>query len=785
MAAKLKDDEIRWILSINGSEAIGTMNRLKKESDELIKANKEIQKEMAKLEKQGMQNSKRYQEMAFDYQENTKQIRKNYEEAEKLRKELKLSEMTTAQLRDRAKELSAALQNTSLSADPKAYKALQKQLDGVNRQMILNKKNSQSLMSVLAASPGPIGAAAKGVGTLKIAFQALGKVGIVLIITAIISALVSLTKGLQNVAQGSEETGRKFSRALAPVKAIVNMLKDGLIWFADKWADVMDFIWGGVHKLVGWLALIPGSIGETFKEIHEKMDRQYKIEEASFELDKERRELMQENKKLEVEMADLRLKSAQKDKYSIEERKKFVDQYIAKENEHFENEVKIAKRELDLAEERAKQAKNSAEENEELSNLRIKLSEAQLKKTEALTRIEERRKVLLQQESDSQRKSAEEEKTRIKEHIDAIDEQTKREQLALQEKYIRGELMESVYHKRSEDLVMESFRRKLEIYNLDAETRKKLELEVYEYRVKLAGETLQHISQWDPVSSAEDSEKRVEKIREKANDSLKKSTKDSLEIMKEDAKRKEEIQKRYNDMALDAAASFGDMLGSFMTASKEESAQYQYEMLMLALDTLRQIVMMATAEIVAHEVAKKSFLGLATAAALTAAVNLAFAAVKSAIKKPSVSGSSSTETSSGNTSKGRRVVSGFAEGGYTGSGGKYDVAGYLPDGRPYHRGEYFVPQEELAIPVVAEYVRRIESIRRLRTNANPLPDGFAEGGYSGSDTSGQESGALLQELRKAVKAMQNIKARVVLSDFDRAREREILAQKPFSRNKNK
>lgn len=784
MARKLQDDEIRWILSINGSEAIGAMNRLKKESDELIKANKEIQKEMAKLEKQGKTNSKRYQEMTFDYRENSKQIRKNAEEFEKLRKELKLSEMTTAQLRDRAKELSVALNNTSMSADPKAYKALQKQLDDVNRQMVLNKKNSQSLMAVLASSPGPIGAAARGVQTLKVAFQALGKVGIVLIITAIVSALVALTKGLQNVAQGSEETGRKFAHALAPLKAIINWLKDGLIWFAGKWTEVIDFIWSSIYKLVGRLANLP-YIGDMFSDLHDKMTRQYEIEEKSYQLDKDRRELLQKNKKLEVEMADLRLKSAQKDKYSIEERKKFVDDYIAKENEHFENEVRIAERELELAEERAKQAENSAAENEELSNLRIKLSEAELRKTESLNRIEERRKVLLQQEADAQRKYTEEEKKRIKENIDAIDEQTKREQLALQERYIRGELMESVYHKRSEDLVMESFRRKLEIYNLDAEARKKLELEVYEFRVKLAGETLQNVSQWkDPAELEEDSAQRTEKIHKKANDALKKHTKESLEIMTADAKKKEEIQNRYNDMAMEAASSFGDMLGSFMTASKEESAQYQYEMLMLALDTLRQVVMMATAEIVANELAKKSFAGFATAAALTAAVNLAFAAVKSAIKKPTTSGGES-ETAQSNPNRGSRVVSGFAEGGYTGAGGKYEIAGYLPDGRPYHRGEYFVPQEEMSMPIVAEYVRRIESIRRLRTNANPLPDGFADGGYSGTASSGSETGALIQELRKAVKAMQNIKARVVLRDFDRARERENLAQKPFSRNKNR
>lgn len=76
--------------------------------------------------------------------------------------------------------------------------------------------------------------------------------------------------------------------------------------------------------------------------------------------------------------------------------------------------------------------------------------------------------------------------------------------------------------------------------------------------------------------------------------------------------------------------------------------------------------------------------------------------------------------------------SGFADGGYTGAGAKYEVAGSLPDGRPYHRGEYFVAQDEMRHPEVVPLIRRIEQVRRRRTNANPLPDGFAEGGYSGN-----------------------------------------------------
>lgn len=76
---------------------------------------------------------------------------------------------------------------------------------------------------------------------------------------------------------------------------------------------------------------------------------------------------------------------------------------------------------------------------------------------------------------------------------------------------------------------------------------------------------------------------------------------------------------------------------------------------------------------------------------------------------------------------------GYADGGYTGDGGKYEVAGYASNGRPYHRGEYFVAQEEFKNPQVAPLVARIENIRRQRTASNPLPSsyaGYANGGFA-------------------------------------------------------
>lgn len=60
---------------------------------------------------------------------------------------------------------------------------------------------------------------------------------------------------------------------------------------------------------------------------------------------------------------------------------------------------------------------------------------------------------------------------------------------------------------------------------------------------------------------------------------------------------------------------------------------------------------------------------------------------------------------------------GYADGGYTGDGEVLEPAGIV------HKGEYVVPQQEMANPTVVPMVRRIESIRAARLR------GYAAGGY--------------------------------------------------------
>jgi TP901 family phage tail tape measure protein len=89
---------------------------------------------------------------------------------------------------------------------------------------------------------------------------------------------------------------------------------------------------------------------------------------------------------------------------------------------------------------------------------------------------------------------------------------------------------------------------------------------------------------------------------------------------------------------------------------------YGKNTLLIALDTLNALVPILVAQIVGKELADKTFVGLATGAALSAILYGLLGAAKAA-------------------------VSGFAEGGYTGDGGKYTPAGIV------HRGEFVINKE--------------------------------------------------------------------------------------------
>ena len=131
-----------------------------------------------------------------------------------------------------------------------------------------------------------------------------------------------------------------------------------------------------------------------------------------------------------------------------------------------------------------------------------------------------------------------------------------------------------------------------------------------------------------------------------------------------------------------------------------------------------------------------------------------------------------------------RVVKGYSDGGYTGDGGRYEVAGYV------HKGEYVVPQPIMDDPRVVDAVGTIEAIRRQRSNNNPMP-GYADGGPVGDQPDTPAPGALgtreireaARDIKEAAASIRKVKAYIVYQDFEKSKDTIEKARDIFTRNK--
>lgn len=165
------------------------------------------------------------------------------------------------------------------------------------------------------------------------------------------------------------------------------------------------------------------------------------------------------------------------------------------------------------------------------------------------------------------------------------------------------------------------------------------------------------------------------------------------------------------------------------------------EILKTVLDAVEKQILAQKAAILAEELASKSWAGVASAAGMMALIATAFAAAKAAIGS-------------------------WSEGGYTGKGGKREVAGVV------HKGEYVLPQEAVNNPALAPLIGQLEEARtsgrlgsyvpRLsmlggRVTPNIPPSQQALGVRRGSlaNGSGRDGSSILMEVAAAVRDLRD------------------------------
>lgn len=172
-------------------------------------------------------------------------------------------------------------------------------------------------------------------------------------------------------------------------------------------------------------------------------------------------------------------------------------------------------------------------------------------------------------------------------------------------------------------------------------------------------------------------------------------------------------------------------------------------------------------------------LTIATGAVETAIAAAELAKVQS--MQPSKSASSSSSKSAAESMPtASRTMTGFADGGYTGPGDRYEVAGVV------HRGEYVVPKPIMADPRVIDAVGTIEAIRQHRAGISLAPasaNGYANGGWVSPAQSKREEydqwRKSVNEMIAAIKTPQ--KNYVTIRDIRRTEKQYDRMKQPFSK----
>ena len=135
MGKRISEDEIKWILSVESTEAQQKIHQLTKENKGLTAANKLRLQEMVKLEKQGQKESVAYKNLEKVINDNNIKIGKNKDLIVELTGRMKTGELTMSQLKNRAKDLQKQLDDTSKATNPEEYRRLEKQLKETHARM--------------------------------------------------------------------------------------------------------------------------------------------------------------------------------------------------------------------------------------------------------------------------------------------------------------------------------------------------------------------------------------------------------------------------------------------------------------------------------------------------------------------------------------------------------------------------------------------------------------------------------------------------------------------------
>jgi len=574
--AKLKDDQIRWILSLDAKGVQGELVQVSSVIDRLKKENSDLQKEMKtaekamndaekainKLTESGKTNTKEYQYAKTSYEQNAQAIRELQSQIEKnnasinehkdrfseLNKSLKVSDMTMNQLRQRASELQKQLNSTSESIEPDAYKQLQKELGQVEKRMFEVQNAGKSMINQFAAMNNPVGTAAKAVQGFIQVLNYLVNHPIVAIIALIVYGFMQLAGAVKNAMAQNEEFMNTLNRILAPLKQVFDWLIDKIITFINMMLKAIEALLNGLMKLLEHLPIV----GKYIKQLNDESERSIQLEREKQALVEKQRDNIIKIAEAERRIAKLRDDAAQRDKYNSKERIAMLEEakelelgILQLKRDELETEISI----LNRATEKVKQTAEWKDQIAQANAALIRLDTDYFNKSRAIDRSLSSARLEDDREAADAAKRALD--ARLKNEENYLNQQINQ----LKQARLKGLTTEKEYNRQSEKLTIESLHRKINIRGQEKDRILQLEAQIFDAEYKLRNEADNELLE------------AIRNEKEKQLQLLETARNAQLEILQEQesdqqiyALRAAEIESQTANARLDIIRQFGETL---------------------------------------------------------------------------------------------------------------------------------------------------------------------------------------------------------------------------------
>lgn len=224
----------------------------------------------------------------------------------------------------------------------------------------------------------------------------------------LIGAIVMAVKGLIDAFKSSEDRMKELQAGFAPLKGVVDMVKQVFDALAKMLSGVVMKALGKVTEGVKWLFAAIDKLGKKFgkdfglsEAFENAAENSQKATEAEQRYIEHRRAMIESEATAENEVAKIREKVAQKDKYSTEERIALLEKASAIERRVANERVQLAKERLAYLEAEGNRSENDAAANDELAQARAEVTRAETEYFKKSKELQSQLVALRQEEANS------------------------------------------------------------------------------------------------------------------------------------------------------------------------------------------------------------------------------------------------------------------------------------------------------------------------------------------------------------------------------------------------